>query len=195
MRRVGRFEWSIQLLAIFLSLVHRINLILHILTILNGLNNLAMIWLMLDHSKIRKMHFWMIQRAKKEVFGHFLEFGLLDRLDIADCDSTKCFPTFGNVTRSWRIIQISQISIFEWSKRPKMRFLAIFLSLVCWIDLIFYIVIVVNVFQHLARLLGHEESFKNYKNAVLNDPKYQKRGFWQFSGVWSVRSTWYCILW
>ena len=30
----------------------------------------------------------MIQKAKKEVFGHFLEFGLLDRLDIADCDST-----------------------------------------------------------------------------------------------------------
>ena len=73
----------------------------------------------LDHSKIRKMHFWMIQRAKKEVFGHFLEFGLLDRLDIADCDSTKCFPTFGNVTRSWRIIQRSQKCIFEWSKRPK----------------------------------------------------------------------------
>ena len=33
----------------------------------------------------------MIQRAKKEVFGRFLEFGLLDRLDIAYCDSTKCF--------------------------------------------------------------------------------------------------------
>ena len=29
------------------------------------------------------MHFRMIQRAKKEVYGHFLEFGLLDRLDIA----------------------------------------------------------------------------------------------------------------
>ena len=25
----------------------------------------------------------MIQKAKNEVFGHFLEFGLLDRLDIA----------------------------------------------------------------------------------------------------------------
>ena len=35
----------------------------------------------------------MVQRAQKEVFGHFLEFGLLDRLDIAYCDSTKCFPT------------------------------------------------------------------------------------------------------
>ena len=34
------------------------------------------------------------------------------------------------------IIQRSQISIFEWSKRPKKRFLAIFWSLVCCIDLI-----------------------------------------------------------
>ena len=33
----------------------------------------------------------MIQRAKIEVFGHFLEFGLLDRLDIAYCDSAKRF--------------------------------------------------------------------------------------------------------
>ena len=38
----------------------------------------------------------MIQKAKNEVFGHSLEFGLLDRLDIAYCDSTKCFLTFGN---------------------------------------------------------------------------------------------------
>ena len=43
---------------------------------------------MKDHSKVTKMHFWMIQMAKKEAFGHFLELGLLDRLDIAYCDST-----------------------------------------------------------------------------------------------------------
>ena len=42
----------------------------------------------------------MIQRPRKEVFGHFLEFGLLDRLDIAYYDSTKCFSTFGNGNRS-----------------------------------------------------------------------------------------------
>ena len=28
---------------------------------------------------------------KSMVFGHFLEIGQLDRLDIAYCDSTKCF--------------------------------------------------------------------------------------------------------
>ena len=27
-------------------------------------------------------------KSQKEVFGHFLEFGLLDRLDIAYCEST-----------------------------------------------------------------------------------------------------------
>ena len=68
------------------------------------------------------MHFWMIHRAKTEGFDHFLEFALLDRLDIAYCDSTKCVLTFGNVTRSWRIIQTSRKCIIEWSKGPKMRF-------------------------------------------------------------------------
>ena len=127
--------------------------------------------IMKDHSKITNIHFWMIQKAKNEVFGHFLEFGLLDRLDIAYCDSTKCFPTFGNVTRSWRIIQRSQKCFFEWSKRPKKRFLAIFLSLVCWIDMILHIVIVLNVFHLSAMLPGHEGSFKDHKDAFLNDPK------------------------
>ena len=35
------------------------------------------------------MHFWMIQKAKKEGFGHFLEFGPSDQLDIAYFDNTK----------------------------------------------------------------------------------------------------------
>ena len=78
----------------------------------------------------------MIHRAKKEGFGHLLESGLLDWLDIAYCASTKCLPTFGNVTRSWRIIQRSQKCIFEWSKELKKRFCAIFCSSVCWICLI-----------------------------------------------------------
>ena len=144
-----------------------------------------------DHSKGTETHFWMIQKAQKEVFGRFLEFGLLDRLDIAYCDRTKCFPTFGNVTRSWRIIQRSQ----EWSEEPKKRFLAFFCSLVCWIDFILHIVIVLNVFQPSTMLPGHVKSFKDHKNAFLNDPKGQKRGFWPFYWVWSVGSTWYCIMW
>ena len=56
-------------------------------------------------------------------------------------------------------------------------FLAIFLSLVCWIDLILHIAIVLNVYQLSAMLSGQARSFKNQKNAFLNDPKSQKRGF------------------
>ena len=55
----------------------------------------------------------MIQKPKKQLFGYFLEFGLLDRLDIAYCERTKCFPTFGNGTSSRRIIQRLQKCIFE----------------------------------------------------------------------------------
>ena len=62
----------------------------------------------------------MIQIAKNEVFGHFLEFGASDRLDIAYCDRTK------------------------WSLR----------SGLC---------------------ITHNGSFKNHKNAFLNDPNSQKK--------------------
>ena len=62
--------------------------ILHILILLNCLNDLAIISLILDHSKVVEMHFWMIQSAKKEVFGGFLGFGLLDRVGIAYCVSS-----------------------------------------------------------------------------------------------------------
>ena len=75
--------------------------------------------IMKDHSNVTKMHFWMIQRAKKEVFGHFLEFGLLDWLDIAYCDSTKCFPPVANVTRSWKIIQKPQKCNFDPMSRKR----------------------------------------------------------------------------
>ena len=109
-------------------------------------NNWAIISLMQDHSKLAKMYFWMIQRAKIEVLGHFLECGLFYRLDIAYCDCTQCFTTFGKVTRSWEIIQKSRKCIFEWSKEPKKSVLVIFWSLVFWIDLILHIAIVLNVF-------------------------------------------------
>ena len=67
----------------------------------------------------------------------------------------------------------------------KKRFLAIFRSLVCWIDLILHIVIVLNVSQHMATSPGHEGSFKNHKNVFLNDPvKYRP-----FSSVWLIGST------
>ena len=70
-------------MAIFLSLVHRIDLILHILIELNGLHALASVSVMLGHSKTTKMPFWMIQIAKKKLFGRFLELGRSDWLEIA----------------------------------------------------------------------------------------------------------------
>ena len=36
----------------------------------------------------------MVQRAEKVVFGHFLEFCLLNRFDIANCAITKRFSRF-----------------------------------------------------------------------------------------------------
>ena len=99
--------------------------------------NITRSWRSMQRSQ--KCIFEWFKRPKKEFFSHFLEFGLLDRLDIAYCDRTKCFLTFGNVTRSWRIIQRSQKCIFEWSKEPKKKFLVIFWTLVCWIDLILHI--------------------------------------------------------
>ena len=131
----------------------------------------------------------------KTGFCHFLEFDTSDGLDIVYWDNTKCFLTFCNVNTLWRIIQKSQKCIFEWSKEPKKRFLAILWSMICWIDLILHIMIVLNVFQLSATLPGHEGSFKNHRNAYLSYPKSQKRGFWPFSGVSSVGSTSYCILW
>ena len=148
LRRVGLFEWSIQLSAILSSLVRQINLILHILITLNGLNNLADIWLMLDHSKVTKMHFWMIQSAKKQVFGRFLDLGLLDRLDIAYFGRTICFPTFGNTTRSWRVIQKPSKCIFEWSKMPNRGILAVLTTLVGWIDLVLHVMTDLHILQH-----------------------------------------------
>ena len=61
-----------------------------------------------------------------------------------------------------------------------MRFLAIFRSLVCWIELILHIMIELNVFQHLAKSPGREGPFKNHKNPFLNDPKGKKEGFGHF---------------
>ena len=82
-------------------------------------------------------------------------------------------------------------SYFEWSIQCWVNFS----SLINWMDFILHILIPLSSLNDLATLPGHGGSFKNQENAVLNDPKSQKRGFWPFSWVWSVGSTWYCILW
>ena len=107
--------------AIFLSFIHQMDLKLHIFILLNDLYSWAVILLVLDHSKITKMPFWMIQRAKNEVFDHFLEFGVLDRLDIAYYESTTCLTTL-SVRSSRIIIQKSRKCIFDRSKGSKKGF-------------------------------------------------------------------------
>ena len=91
-----------RFLAIFLSWVHRIDFKLHIMITLNDLDKWAVISPMLDHSKITKMPNSMIQTAKNEVFGHFLELGALDLLDIAYSNRTKWFACIGQcISHAW----------------------------------------------------------------------------------------------
>ena len=52
-----------------------------------------------------------------------------------------------------------------------MRFLGVFWSLHCWIDLILHIMIVQNVSQHFEVVIVHERPFKTHKIAFLDDPK------------------------
>ena len=66
----------------------------------------------LDHSIITKMPFWMIQRAKSEVFGHFLEFGVMYGPDIAYEDCSKYFSVLGDDKRSCIISEVCLISIY-----------------------------------------------------------------------------------
>ena len=58
----------------------------------------------------QKMPFWMIQIAKNEFFGHFLELGASDRLQIAYSDYTKW---------SWHMgCHIAQAGSFKNHKMP-----------------------------------------------------------------------------
>ena len=89
---------KMRFLAIFLSSVHRIGLILHILIELNGLHALASVSLMLDVSKTTKMP---ILNDPNSILAIFLSLDgewvflaiswvcLLDWLDIAYCERTK----------------------------------------------------------------------------------------------------------
>ena len=84
------FEWSklpkMSFFAIFSSLLYRTDLILHILIEVNCVHHSAIVWLMLNHAK---MHFWMIQIAKNNVFGHFLDFLPNHFLSFGRFDSSK----------------------------------------------------------------------------------------------------------
>ena len=65
----------------------------------------------------------MIQRAKKEVIGHFQDFGPSDRFHIAYFDYSKWSLLFGNGTTHVLHNQFCMISIVYAKKGQKMRFL------------------------------------------------------------------------
>ena len=126
----------------------------------------------------------------KTGFSHFFEFGTSDGLDIVYYDRIKCFPAFDNITRSWRIIQMSQKCIFEWSKEPKKRFVAIFWSLVCWIDLILHNVIVLNVFQHLTLVSFYIFSLVRWFSMTMDQHWSQKQSW---ASLFCILTTSICV--
>ena len=125
----------------------------------------------------------MIQRAKKEVFGYFMDFGLLERLYIANCDTIKGFSHFATLPGYGGSFKHLKNVFLNDPRGQKCDFWPFSGLWSCWIDLILQILILLKVFEHLATSPGHEGSFKNPNNALLNDPKYGKRVFWPFSGV------------
>ena len=84
----------------------------------------------------------MQKRAKNEVFGHFLEFGTSEGLDIVYYDSTMCFSTFDNGLRLCIINLVCIIKHDLCKNEPKMRFLAVFSRLEPQMDLILHIMMV-----------------------------------------------------
>ena len=124
-----------------------------------------------DHSKTSKMDFWMIQRAKNEVFGQILRLSVLDWLYTAYYDSTKRFSTVENIKKSLRIIEGSQKCTYEWTKEQKMMFFVIFFDHVCWIDVILHILTVINGFLYFATCLGHEASVKYHRVCQMDRSK------------------------
>ena len=77
----------------------------------------------------------MRKRAKNEVLGYFLNISRFDLSDIAYFDITNCSSQLSDdEPYVWHNL-FSIISIIYAEEETKMRFLAIFLSLVAWIDL------------------------------------------------------------
>ena len=160
-----------RFLAIFLSLVHRIDFKLHIMIVLNDLDNWAHISTMLDHSKITEMPCWMIQRAKNEVFGHFLEFCALDRLENAYFGFTKWSWHVGCHVAHAGSFRNHKNAFLGWSKEPKMFYFHHFLELALLDRLDITYFDFTKWAWHIGCQITLVGSFKNQKNAFLDDPK------------------------
>ena len=86
----------------------------------------------------------MIQRLKKEVFGHFLELGSLDRLHIAYCDIAKHSSRFGDVVTQELHLDHSIMTLRWYRMTCFDQFFTIFSSLVHWIDFVLHILILLD---------------------------------------------------
>ena len=64
----------------------------------------------------------MQKRAKNKVFGHYLEIGVSDGLDIAYLDSRKCLSAFGNGKWSCIIDKQCMLSIIYPKMSQKLGF-------------------------------------------------------------------------
>ena len=111
-------KWSIQFWVNFSVWVSRIDFILHILLILDSINNLAMQPLMLDQSKITKKAF--LNDSKR-----FL--ATSDQLDIAYSDSSKHSSRLSNGITHGLHMDHSMITI-QWYKILSFSFFLL------WVD-------------------------------------------------------------
>ena len=108
---------------------------------------------------------WIIQNAflndpKCQKQG-FMDLQLVDWLDIAYYAKTNCFLTFGNTSRSQRIIQKYQKSIFEWSKGPKMRFSGFRIDGSTWHCIWWWNYMFSTIWQHHQVMKDHSITIKN----------------------------------
>ena len=92
-----------RFLDIFLRLGTQIDSISHMMVVLNVSQHVAVVIghaRLINYAQCAKI---VQKRAKNEVFGHFLDFGDSDRLDIAYDDSPNCFSTYDSCCRSCMI--------------------------------------------------------------------------------------------
>ena len=113
------------------------------------------------------------KRARNEVFGHFLEFGASDWLDNAYFDRTVWFARFDH--------RISHAGSFKITKMPfwmiqiaKNEVFSHFLDFNSsdWLDIAYFDL--TKWFARFGHRISHAGSFKNQKNAFLNDQITQK---------------------
>ena len=159
--------------------MHRIDFKLHIMIVLNDLDKWALISPMLDHSKITKKPFWMIQRAKNEVLGNFYDFGTWDQLQIAYSDYTEQCWQVGCHNAHAGSFKNHKNVVLDDQKSQKLGFDHFWeFGQLDLLDIVYY---ERNIcFQHFSALLDQERSYKNKKKCIYEWCKGSK---WDFLAI------------